>query len=186
MMKYPPKLARAASCPIALAGLCLSLLLAYFSAGAQTPQDPQEEAFRRISNRVMCQCGGCTYTAGSCNHLDCASATYIQKTIRNSLAAGKSEQTILASFVQEYGPRILPEPPREGFTWLGWIMPFVALLLGGGAVSYVLWRWKMEPVPEDPSPSDGGTAGLVLPAAAAGNDLVEKYRAQIDRELEKD
>jgi cytochrome c-type biogenesis protein CcmH len=116
----------------------------------------------------------------SCNMLDCPSATYIRKSIRTSLAAGQDEQIIMASFVEQYGPKILAEPPREGFFWLGWIMPFVALALGGGLVSYVLWKWK---------------TGRAAPAAAtqqnaapqaASSAVVEKYRAQIDQELGKD
>ena len=174
--------------------LFLSLLAPLLPVAAQTiastpvPGDPNESTFYRISNHVMCQCGGCTNSAGTCNHVDCASATYIRNTIHRSLSEGKSEQTILASFVEQYGPRILPEPPREGFSLLGWIMPFAALLLGGGAVTYVLLRWKMEPVPDEhfPSAIEGGTAGLGLPAAAPGNELVEKYRVQIERELDKE
>src|SRR3990170_2138474 len=100
-----------------------------------------EAAFRRVSNRLLCQCG-CSYMVLSCNHLDCSSATYIRKTIRTSLAAGKTEDAIVAGFVEQYGAKILPEPPRQGFSWMAWLMPFAALLLGGGAVSYVLWRWK--------------------------------------------
>jgi cytochrome c-type biogenesis protein CcmH len=189
-MKFPPKRTLFAGGTV----LFLSFLVPLLPIGAQTtqstlaPNDPNEAAFYRISNRVMCQCGGCTNSAGTCNHIDCASATYIRNTIRRSLNEGKTEQTILASFVEQYGPRILPEPPREGFSLLGWIMPFAALLLGGGAVTYVLLRWKMEPVPDEPATLDGegGTAGLGLPAAAPGNELVEKYRIQIERELEKE
>jgi hypothetical protein len=95
----------------------------------------------------------------SCNHLDCSSATYIRKTIRTSLAAGKAEDAIVAGFVEQYGAKILPEPPRQGFSWMAWLMPFAALLLGGGAVSYVLWRWKKGPSAEElgENPSEQGT-----------------------------
>ena len=186
-MKFRPKDAILTASSLAMAVLLMSLVVSLRPAAAQTPpaNDPNEEAFRRISNKLLCQCG-CGYMVLSCNHLDCSSATYIRKTIRTSLAEGKNDDTILASFVEQYGPRILPEPPRQGFTWLGWIMPFAALVLGGGAVSYILWRWKTGQLPDEPTPSDGGTAGLELPAAMAKPELLEKYRAQIDHELEKD
>lgn len=147
--------------------------------------DPSEAAFRRVSNRLLCQCG-CNYMVLSCNHLDCSSATYIRKTIRTSLAAGKAEDEIVASFVEQYGAKILPEPPKKGFSWMAWVMPFLGLVLGGGAVSYVLWYWKTRSVTEAPelSPSDSDTAGEPEPEVAAA--LVEKYRAQIDRELEEE
>ena len=169
--------------------LALSFLAPLGFVAAQTLSDQGEEDYRRIANGLMCQCG-CGYLVHSCNHLDCPSATVIRKTIRRSLAEGQGEQAILASFVEEYGPRILPEPPRQGFTWLGWIMPFVALALGAGAVGYVLWRWQAGPGVEDEDGNEDeieavaqADAPAALPQSAA---LVEKYRAQIDSELERD
>jgi cytochrome c-type biogenesis protein CcmH/NrfF len=87
--------------------------------------------------------------------------------------------------VDQYGAKILPEPPRQGFAWMAWLMPFAALLLGGGAVSYVLWRWKRGASAEDSVESDaeGAHAAPAEPVPAA---TVEKYRAQIDRELENE
>jgi len=180
-MKYLPK--RAAVVALVL----LSLLALESVVRAQSSgQKVDEEAFRSITNRLMCQCGSCSYLVLSCNHISCSSSIYISKTVRNALAAGKSEEAILASLAEEYGPQVLAEPPREGFTWLGWIMPYIALLLGGGAVAIVLWRWKRTAAPDESEISDGGTAGLDLPDSARGPDLVNKYRAEIDRELGKD
>lgn len=185
-MKLPPKPAVAVA-----AVLILSLLAQGRAVRAQSAaKDVNEETFRHITNRLMCQCGGCSYLVLSCNHINCSSATYISKTVRKALAEGQSEEMILASLADQYGPRVLAEPPREGFTWLGWIMPYLALLLGGGAVAFVLWRWigssEEEEIAQadsgEPGSSDGGTAGL----SVTGQDLVEKYRAEIDRELSKD
>lgn len=143
-----------------------------------------EAAFRRVSNRLLCQCG-CSYMVLSCNHLDCSSATYIRRTIQTSLAAGKSEDAIVAGFVEQYGPRILPEPPKKGFAWSAWIMPFVFLLLGVAVVSYVLWIWKSKYQTAEAGASAASTPNPTAPADSTPA-LVEKYRAQIDRELEND
>ena len=92
----------------------------------------------------------------------------------------------MAGFVEQYGDRILPEPPRKGFSWMAWIMPFTALLLGGGAVSYVLWSWKKRPSAEE-SAEMPAEQGAEAPAEPAGSPaLVEKYRAQIDQELDRE
>jgi cytochrome c-type biogenesis protein CcmH len=159
--------------------LCLSAPL--FSGRAQNPPGPDSNdvVFRRISNRLICQCG-CNYMVLSCNMLDCPSATEIRGVIRKSLAAGQSEEVILASFVEQVGPKILAEPPREGFFWMGWIMPFLALALGGSLVSYVLWKWMTGRT----APAEAPQPAAAAPAVSAA--VVEKYRAQIDRELEKD
>ncbi|MGH9786311.1 MAG: cytochrome c-type biogenesis protein [Terriglobia bacterium] len=147
-----------------------------------------EAAFRRVSNRLLCQCG-CGYMVLSCNHLDCPSATYIRRTIRTSLAAGQTEEAAFQVIVDQYGPKILPEPPRAGFAWMAWLMPFAALFLGGGAVSYVLWRWKKGPsTPSTEEFAEGGAAPGApgAPSEPVPAATVEKYRAQIDRDLENE
>ena len=172
------------SLPEFVAGALLAGFLVFGSFGAVQEEAVDEAAFRRVSNRLLCQCG-CSYMVLSCNHLDCPSATYIRRTIRTSLAAGKTEEAAFAVIVDQYGPKILPEPPRAGFAWMAWLMPFAALLLGGGAVSYVLWRWKRGPSTEElgGNPSEGETETTSPEVSPA---LVEKYRAQIDRDLENE
>jgi len=163
-----------------------SLLGSFGRLGRAQDAVVDEAAFRRVSNRLLCQCGSCGYMILGCNHLDCPSATYIRKTIRTALAAGKTEEEAFQVIVDQYGPKILPEPPREGFAWMAWIMPFAGLLLGGGAVGYVLWRWKKgasgeEPAGESVEPVAKSSVPPEVPAA-----VVEKYRAQIDRQLENE
>lgn len=143
-----------------------------------------EAAFRRVSNRLLCQCG-CSYMVLSCNHLDCSSATFIRRTIQTKLAAGQSEDAIVAGFVEQYGPRILPEPPKKGFSLSAWIMPFVVLLLGGALVSYVLWQWKFRYQPAEAAVAETPASDSPAPQEPVPA-LVEKYRAEIERDLEKD
>ena len=188
-MKCPPKT------PAARAALLLCLSIFSVPLAAQAPEsegttaaavrtiDANDPALRRISGRLKCQCGGCTASVQTCPHqMDCGLRMYILNTVKNGLATGKTEDQIVEAIVTEYGPQILLEPPRQGFTMLGWIMPFAALLAGAAAVGLVLWRWKSgaseeKPVaPQQPTSSD----------SAAQNGLVEKYRAQIDQELEKE
>ncbi|MBI4444002.1 MAG: cytochrome c-type biogenesis protein CcmH [Acidobacteria bacterium] len=171
-----------------MAGLLLVLLPLVYQAWAQNTAEQSaadEATFRRVSNRLLCQCG-CNYMVLSCNHLDCSSATYIRNTIRASLSEGKTEDAIVASFVEEYGPKILPEPPRQGFSWMAWIMPFAALVLGGGVVSYVLWLWKWKPAEDNTAGATPADSAQPTPEQDASSALVEKYRAQIDEELDKE
>jgi cytochrome c-type biogenesis protein CcmH len=51
--------------------------------------------------------------------------------IEIQLAEGQDLQTIKDYFVEQYGPQVLGEPPRSGFNWLAWILPFVAVVAGG-------------------------------------------------------
>ena len=185
-MKYWPELSHKLLGKLVFFLLLLPISLASVSLAQNVPSERETEAaFRRVSNRLLCQCG-CNYMVLSCNHLDCPSATYIRKTIKTSLADDTSEDAIVTNFVEQYGAQILPEPPRKGFGWMAWVMPFLALLLGGGGVSYVLWQWKWKPqAAQATEMPDENQQTTVSPGQNIEPALVEKYRAQIEGELEK-
>ncbi|MGC2505119.1 MAG: cytochrome c-type biogenesis protein CcmH, partial [Candidatus Acidiferrales bacterium] len=48
---------------------------------------------------------------------------------------------ILQSFVQEYGPTVLIEPPKAGFDWLAWIMPILFPIVALFLVWHVVRKW---------------------------------------------
>ena len=56
--------------------------------------------------------------------------------IREKLAEGWSEEQIKNYFVQQYGDRVLAEPPRRGLNWLVYIVPPIAFLAG----LFILYR----------------------------------------------
>ena len=65
-----------------LVGLAASLLLP-----ALLPAQPADEAaFRRVSDKLICQCG-CNYGLSNCPPLDCPSAPVLRQAIRDKLAA---------------------------------------------------------------------------------------------------
>ena len=96
----------------------------------------------------------------------------MREMIDTDLAAGKTPEQIKADFVDLYGPVVLGEPPRQGFTLRAWIVP-IALLLGGLAVAIVLTRrWtKRTAAPAMASPA----------AAATAPD--DPYLARVEREI---
>ena len=182
----PPRKWIEASAGFLLTVLAVLSLAGSFGRLSWAQEDAVDEAaFRRVSNRLLCQCG-CGYMVLSCNHLDCPSATYIRRTIRTSLAAGKTEEAAFQIIVDQYGPKILPEPPRQGFAWLAWLMPFAALFFGGSAVSFVLWRWKKGPSGGEFADDEDAQGVPAASPEAVSAATVEKYRAQIDRELDNE
>lgn len=50
--------------------------------------------------------------------------------IRTMLSEGKTEEQILQHFVDQYGARVLAEPPKQGFFWLIYLIPPVVILIG--------------------------------------------------------
>ena len=142
----------------ALAVLLLLLAGAGLAASAT-------DAYKRVSTRIVCQCG-CHYPLDSCPHTDCPWAPKVRATIREQLAAGKSEQEVLAGLVAQYGQVILAAPPPEGFNLVGWVMPFAAFIAGLWLVRRVLLIWRRR-----------------QRAPAADPALVARYRQAMEEEL---
>lgn len=114
-------------------------------AVALTPQ--QTARAKSLGKRVKCMCGGCDDAAGMCTHSGgafagpCDTAKAELKEIDQRVARGDSDDLILQSFVQEYGPTVLIEPPKAGFDWLAWIMPVAFPIVALFLVWEVVRRW---------------------------------------------
>jgi cytochrome c-type biogenesis protein CcmH len=64
--------------------------------------------------------------------------------IRRMLAEGKTEDEIKQYFTDNYGVRVLSEPPVEGFNWLVYIVPPVAFLAGAFLLLKAFQTWKKQ------------------------------------------
>lgn len=74
-------------------------------------------------------------------------AQEMRNVIRDQLKAGKSADEVRAYFEDKYGEWILLEPRAEGFNLVVYIVPLVAILIGGAVVARSVRRWT--------SPSQG-------------------------------
>jgi len=91
--------------------------------------------------------------------------------IRQKLAAGEKPEQIINYFQATYGDRVLQEPPRQGFTGLVWILPFVGLVAGVAILAIVLRRMTGQPAP--------------VKSEAAPSELADGYRERLERELQE-
>jgi cytochrome c-type biogenesis protein CcmH/NrfF len=131
--------------PVNLAAKAVAAALFFVVSLALAPVSRADDSARAkaLSKKVMCMCGGCNDTAGTCNHTGgafsgpCDTAKAMQKEVSQRVDRGDSDDLILQSFVQEYGPTVLPDPPKKGFTSLVWIAPVVAPLIWE-----VVRRWR--------------------------------------------
>ena len=64
------------------------------------------------------------------------------KELDDRVARGDSDQLILQSFIQEYGPTVLAEPPAKGFNWAAWVIPVLVPLLALYGVWEMVRRWR--------------------------------------------
>ncbi len=57
---------------------------------------------------------------------------------------GKTDDEIMAYFIEKYGQTVLAAPPVSGFNLAAWLMPFVALAIGAVVAIYFLRRFRAQ------------------------------------------
>jgi len=98
---------------------------------AQQPT-PSDDDVNRVARQMYCPV--CENTPlDVCPTKACAQWRAL---IREKLAAGWTDEQIKQYFVEQYGARVLAEPPRQGWYSLIYIVPPLLLLLG----IYILYR----------------------------------------------
>lgn len=124
--------------------LLLSLLAlpagAMGESGSLKGEDPLEPRLKAVAQQLRCPvCQGETiYDSHS------TVARQMKSAIREKLAEGKSDQEIVAFFVERYGNFVLMEPDREGANIILWLLPGLALVLGS-VVAMAMLRRRNKP-----------------------------------------
>lgn len=143
----------------------ITTLLITNNAFAQTPAPVTDDEVNRVAKGMYCPV---------CENIPldvCPTEACRQwrLTIREKLELGWTEAQIEDYFVAQYGERVLASPPFAGLTSLVWILPPLAVLVGG----FLLWRFLR--------------ASVAAPAPAPPNPTppADDYAAQLERELEK-
>ena len=109
-------------------------------AGAQSSMtDLQRDD---LEHKIKCQCG-CVLDVYTCRTTDfsCGVSPAMHGDVVNLVAGGYNAAEILGAFQSVYGERVLMAPLKQGFNWLGYIMPFAAMIAGGGAVAVLIRKW---------------------------------------------
>lgn len=165
----------------------LTLTLAASSlSGFHAPLRAQQQSTERrrtIGKKLKCMCGACQDSSAMCSHPGSefsgpclASAKGMLETIDQHVAKGESDDLILQSFVQQYGPEVLIEPPtNSAIGQVAWAMPTVYLLLGTGLVIFVISRWRKRA----PHVAAGGG-----PVAAISPEVLEQARRRVAQETQ--
>ncbi len=152
--------------------IALLLTLAAITSGAgPAGSDVSSE----LINELMCPSSGMPQTLATSNTSD---AVWMRSFIREKAAEGWSKQRIVDTLVRQYGEQILPVPPKEGFSLAAWIVPFVTIVGGVAAISFLLGGWLRRQKQHD--------ANLTAEMASSiSDDDLRRYEAQLARELEQ-
>jgi len=94
-----------------------------------------------ITQELACTCG-CNMLVSACEGtMECGAADRIKTQVLEKLNIGQSKEEIIGYFVSRYGEKILSAPTKKGFNLTAWILPFFAIVSGGGVVYFTLRRW---------------------------------------------
>lgn len=95
-----------------------------------------------------------------------AMALKMKAQVKEMLAAGHSQEQVLAYFERSYGEFVRLSPPLRGVNWLVWLAPLLGLLAGAAVVA---WALRAPAAPEvlpppspDALPEDADLARYVL------------------------
>lgn len=148
--------------------------LIYQSARAQD-NPPTDDEVNAIAHKLYCPV--CESTPLDVCPTDACKDWREQ--IRVMLSEGKSEDEILQYFEDQYGARVLAEPPKKGFYWLIYLLPPVLILAGAIVLFRSLKEWTRPKAASSISPygEDAGKGRSEAPS--------DDYVARLEEELKK-
>ena len=126
------------------------VLLSILAASTLSPAADRSERVRALSSNLICVCN-CHQLLAACNHFHCPSSGPMLTDLEKQIDANKSDEAIMAYFVDKYGETVLAAPPVSGFNLAAWVMPFLALAIGVLAAIYFVRRFRARWVASSPS-----------------------------------
>lgn len=90
-----------------------------------------EDQRNDLEHQIRCQCG-CNLDVYTCRTTDfsCPVSPAMHRDMIALVAGGYAATEITAAFRKVYGEKVLMSPPREGFNWVGYLLPSVAIAAG--------------------------------------------------------
>jgi cytochrome c-type biogenesis protein CcmH/NrfF len=154
-------------------------LLAAVATGAALAQSESQISgpeVERVGRHIQCQCGSCKENL-NCNMSahQCHFCKPARTKIFQMQQQGANDDSIIASFVKEYGQKIFLVDPNSSF----WLVPYFSLGAGGVLVWFVLRRMRAHATAMKPTLAMAGG-----PPPPDDKDLAH-YRDQIERDTEK-
>jgi cytochrome c-type biogenesis protein CcmH len=88
--------------------------------------------------------------------------------LQKQIDAGKSDEAVMAYFVEKYGETVLAAPSVSGFNLAAWLMPFAVLAIGAIAAVYFVRRFRSRWATNPPT-----------------DETVARYQDKVEEELKK-
>ena len=127
--------------------------------------DPVE--VEKATRTILCDCGCHPQSVHDCA---CGRAAEMRAEMTQLVEGGMTGEQVLAKYVDERGKQILVAPTADGFNLVAWTGPFVALLIGGSLVLFILRRWAR---------THSSTITAPVPIPATDNAYVKRLQEQL-------
>jgi cytochrome c-type biogenesis protein CcmH len=151
-------------------GLALLFSILFTGVGfAQGGTPPTDDEVNAIAHKLYCPV--CESTPLDVCPTDACKDW--RQLIRTMLSDGKTEDQILQHFVDQYGDKVLAQPPHTGLNWLIYILPPAIILAGAILLLRSLREWT--------KPKTAGVVTAQEGSQAASDD----YVARLEEELKK-
>jgi cytochrome c-type biogenesis protein CcmH len=136
---------------------------------------------KAIEGQMRCTCG-CNLDVFTCRTTDftCTTSPAMHRLVLARLDSGMTAAQVLDAFQRQYGEAVMMAPPKRGFNWAAYVMPFVGLLVGFVIVAFVIRGWfRVQPR----EPLEGAAAARPeAPAAPAGTaDEMQRLQQELER-----
>ena len=147
--------------------------LAVVSAQETDPNFPTDDDVNAIAKELYCPvCENVPLDV--CGTQACAQW---RELIREKLVEGWSEDEIRAYFSDQYGDRVLSEPPARGLNWLVYVIPPLIFFAGAFFLYRGFTAWKKLDVDE--------TDEFEEPNAEIESEVEDEYMTRMEEELKK-
>jgi len=101
-----------------------------------------DESRDDLEHQIKCQCG-CVLDVFTCRTTDfsCAVSPAMHRDVMRLVSGGYDAAEILGAFQSVYGERVLMAPLKQGFNWVGYLMPFAAIVGAGAVTAGLIRKW---------------------------------------------
>ena len=145
---------------LVLAGISIS------QAAAQEKNPVTDDQVNEVARQLYCPV--CENTPlDVCPTTACAQWRAL---IREKLELGWSKDQIVDYFVNQYGDRVIAEPPRRGLNWLVYVIPPAAILVAAVFLGLMIRRMKK---------SSLTTTENLLDSSQTENELLSRVEQEI-------
>lgn len=125
------------------------IVVSAVSAQEGDPQPPSDDDVNAVAKQLYCPvCENVPLDV--CPTQACEEWRQL---ISDKLALGWNDEQVKVYFVEQYGDRVLAEPPRRGLNWLVYVIPPLIFLVGIFVLYKALRAWKKPVEPEQASTS---------------------------------